>query len=39
MRNDKSLWGVEYIPPESVIFDSTKQLIIKAKELLKWNPQ
>jgi len=39
MRNDKSLWGVEYVPPESVIFDSTKQLIVKAKELLKWNPQ
>ena len=39
MRNDKSLWGVEYAPPESVIFDSTRKLIDKAKELLKWNPQ
>ncbi|MEM4638093.1 MAG: hypothetical protein QXK76_03685 [Candidatus Woesearchaeota archaeon] len=38
MRNDKSLWGVEYVPPEEVIFDSTKQSIAKAKELLKWNP-
>jgi len=39
MRNDKSLWGVEYVPPEEVIFDSTKQSITKAKELLRWNPQ
>lgn len=39
MRNDKSLWGVEYVPPESVIFDSTKQSITKAKEVLRWNPQ
>lgn len=39
MRNDKSLWGVEYVPPESVIFDSTKQSIAKARALLKWNPQ
>ena len=39
MRNDKSLWGVEYVPPESVIFDSTRQSITKAKELLRWNPQ
>ncbi|MBI2663313.1 hypothetical protein HYX15_02155 [Candidatus Woesearchaeota archaeon] len=39
MRNDKSLWGVEYVPPESVIFDSTRESIIKAKELLRWNPQ
>ena len=39
MRNDKSLWGVEYVPPESIIFNSTKQSLSKAKELLKWNPQ
>jgi len=39
MRNDKSLWGVEYVPPEEVIFDSTKQSITKAKELLRWNHQ
>ncbi len=39
MRNDKSLWGVEYVPPESVIFDSTRKSISRAKKLLKWNPQ
>jgi len=39
MRNDKSFWGVEYVPPESVIFKSTKESIVKASELLKWNPQ
>jgi len=39
MRNDKSLWGVEYVPPESAIFGSTRESIIKAKDLLKWNRQ
>jgi len=39
MRNDKSLWGVEYIPPESVIFEKTKESLTKVKELLSWEPQ
>jgi len=39
MRNDKSLWGVEYIPPESVIFNKTIKSLSKAKEILSWKPQ
>jgi len=34
MKNDKSSWGVEYVPPESVIFDETRKSLTKAKELL-----
>ncbi|MDI6738431.1 MAG: hypothetical protein QME12_08050 [Nanoarchaeota archaeon] len=38
MRNDKSLWGVEYVPPESVIFGRTRELLSKAREILSWQP-
>jgi len=39
MRNDKSLWGIEYVPPESVMFGPVRESIARAKELLAWNPQ
>ncbi|VVB80721.1 Uncharacterised protein [uncultured archaeon] len=39
MRNRESLWGIEYLPPESVIFDSTTKYIAKARELSSWTPK
>lgn len=39
MRNDKSLWGVEYVPPESIIFGRIRDLLAKAREILSWSPQ
>ncbi len=36
MRNDKSLWGVEYTPPESIIYPDIIDTINKVKEIIKW---
>ncbi len=35
-RNSKSFWGVEYTAQESVIFDSIKTYLEKAKQCLEW---